>query len=495
MIAAALCSCSNEYFPNGFSFLENPSHSISEEKALEQLNSFISNLNNTSTKNNLSVKNKKVKSISCISAKQLLTKSNICLPEDTGSIVYIVNFESNAGYAILAADDRIDTDVISIVDSGNVYETDIDIILNPNHSLIDFQYLNILDSLDYTIHDTLFFEQEDSLVLIEPLTESVFSSYYDLYSEPLLGNAVCSDSENNPGKTVSIRLSLDYAISEIQNDDDSPNYYTQTSISYANTNIIVNPLLTGVTDRWHQDAPFNGNCPWVKPFVFARKSRKADAGCVPLAVAQILAYFKYPDVLSINGTDINWDAIRGFSFDKTEEAKKSAAVLLRHVGKVCNSLYFYGGTFTLPSYAASALEYFCFKNVVFDSYDSSNVLETLDRNCPVFICSLPSRNWHDYDFANSHGWLLDGYLSRDRIITRKHYLNGILQGEPTTSTEPQIMIHSNFGWGGSFNGYFVSGVFDLGDNDAIFDNPYFSGEKTTNYNYYLKTITYDHPKK
>ena len=42
--------------------------------------------------------------------------------------------------------------------------------------------------------------------------------------------------------------------------------------------------------------------------------------------------------------------------------------------------------------------------------------------------------------------------------------------EYTTEEESCDMVHCDWGWGGNFNGYFVSGVFDLGNSDTVFDD-------------------------
>ena len=52
----------------------------------------------------------------------------------------------------------------------------------------------------------------------------------------------------------------------------------------------------------------------------------------------------------------------------------------------------------------------------------------------------------------------------------------------TLSTTPSTMVHCAFGWGGTCDGYFASGVFQFYDSDGF-----------NNYRVYLKTITYSNP--
>ena len=64
-----------------------------------------------------------------------------------------------------------------------------------------------------------------------------------------------------------------------------------------------------------------------------------------------------------------------------------------------------------------------------------------------------------------------------------------VQGE----SESTVHVHCDFGWGGKNNGYFTSGIFDLSVKQG-WDNKKDS-TLNRNYNWYLKTITYDAPTK
>lgn len=61
---------------------------------------------------------------------------------------------------------------------------------------------------------------------------------------------------------------------------------------------------------------------------------------------------------------------------------------------------------------------------------------------------------------------------------RHIYQNGsYVRTEEEALDEYFYMVHCDYGWGGSCNGDFVSGVFKVDNN---------------NYNWYLKTLTYDY---
>lgn len=86
-------------------------------------------------------------------------------------------------------------------------------------------------------------------------------------------------------------------------------------------------------------------------------------------------------------------------------------------------------------------------------------------------------------------WNIDGYKIKERNIIKDTYIGSKLQKSDTIHERYQ-MVHCDFGWGGSCNGYYVSGVFKL--NDANIDHDYDNDSgKKTNYNHFVSIITYD----
>lgn len=204
-----------------------------------------------------------------------------------------------------------------------------------------------------------------------------------------------------------------------------------------------------------------------------------------------MAYFEWPTYLEINGYLINWYALKYDLY--SDNGKKTAATLLRHIGKECNSMYFDEGTFTLPSEARKYLSDMLYPNVKLVDYSTDAVIYSLDNDCPLFICSLPHNGFLNYDFASSHAWNIDGYKESYKEITKYIFVNGEYSHEVVERTNYTTKVHCDFGWGGSHNGYYTSGVFKLRGNDIEYDDPEKVNSNTTNYNYYLKLITYDKP--
>ena len=53
------------------------------------------------------------------------------------------------------------------------------------------------------------------------------------------------------------------------------------------------------------------------------------------------------------------------------------------------------------------------------------------------------------------------------------------------------MVHCDFGWGGDCNGYYISGVFDLGDTNNIENDVGFAQTNNYNYDTLIKIISYN----
>ena len=466
----------------------NP-HAIPVEYAVASLYSFLGYDDDKTTKSNLP----QVESVSTIRMKDLRTKSVVLSSESNcDELVYLVNFTNENGYAILAADDRITEGIITVVEEGSLSSEDLFSDYEKSHGrVIDFNYptegSGILYSDEYP--DDIFINPNTFTLFDEDNNDCYVGDYY--YEGA--GNSV-----STPQQIIN-NMSLEYAINEISShdllipiDDEEPGGGTTTSVITSTQTVItssVAPMLT-VEKYWKQTSPFNDYCPTVRKYIVFGQSRTGYAGCVPLAVSKIMAHFEWPTSITYNGIPVCWTELK--SNYNSLVGKQSAAALLRLIGLECNSLYFYEGTFTFPNDAKNFLADMLFPNVNLVDYSTSSVVSMLDNGCPVFICSVPHNGGLDYDLASSHGWNIDGYKIKQTTTTRKYYVNGVYSHTTTTTSSPSTMVHCDFGWQGSCNGYYASGIFKLNGSGVEYDNPSDTGD-STNYNDYLKIITYNRP--
>lgn len=453
-------------------------HLIPLNDALETLNKFLEEESDANVKStNKPIRVPGETSIVRASDVALVTKStSVQETTDCDELIYIVNFQNNSGYAILAADDRISARLLMVADSG---------------SLDSEEYCSYLANPVYPIQTK---SSGDGFVLydgsgqpymnpdaLSPYDDETGDSYVGDYDGPI----------NNTGTGgAPIHFIHDFIEHEIGGgghdggfpiEDPDVTTIIQTQLGTTVTTQ-VSPLLTDFIS-WNQEAPFNNYAP-------VRNSGHAYAGCVPLAISKILAYHEFPSVITYDGIQVDWTALKdNFS---SPSGQSSAAALVKKVADECVSIYFNEGTFTLPLFAKWYLERVSYSNVVYTGYNTQRVLQALDNSCPVFICSVPYNGGLSFDFGKSHGWNIDGYKLLVTITQYDYYENGLYVSTSYSSTT-HTMVHCDFGWGGFCNGYFTSGIFNLNNTSyhTQFDNPSNSGD--TNYNAYLKTITYSHP--
>ena len=214
---------------------------------------------------------------------------------------------------------------------------------------------------------------------------------------------------------------------------------------------------------WNQYYPFNENY----PIYSGEEHRKA--GCVPLAVAMIMTYHQYPNILTINGHTINWTLVNqvqrvtngyvnpGYlGFDDVAE-------LVYWVGLGCDMTYLpFNNTFAWPEDAKDFLQFCGYTNATNHlSYDADLIIDMLEDSKPVFIA------------ADVHAWVIDGMI---RLRSGDEYRD---------------LFHCNMGWGGPCNGYYASRTFK--SSKRIYEDPNYGDgdiDRSFNFNTVFRIITY-----
>lgn len=220
--------------------------------------------------------------------------------------------------------------------------------------------------------------------------------------------------------------------------------------------VIVEPLLQAIT--WNQDEPYNNECP-----LYDGKNR-AVTGCVATAMAQIMAYHKYPDALQkdiptyisqgaagdINiegveaaGRTYDWAHMRD-EYDENFSDIEAAAVarLMSDVGRSVNMTYgSESGAITIaPAFALP--EYFGYDPDLIQYIQRAQVSlakwieiikQELNKERPVYYGGQSE--------GGGHAFVCDGYDSAD-------------------------FFHINWGWGGYCNGYFDISVLNPQSNSG-----------------------------
>lgn len=195
----------------------------------------------------------------------------------------------------------------------------------------------------------------------------------------------------------------------------------------------ISPLLGSI--KWNQNAPYNNLCPPGCP-----------VGCVATAMAQIMYYWKYPEhgfgshqykwgsqylSADFENTYYDWDNMRSSASGNSSQATKDAvAELSYHCGVSVDMNYEAKGSGSYEFNVPRALvQYFGYNPLISCQYrDCYTFLEwnellynELVEQRPILFCGQSPEG--------GHAFVLDGYQG-----------NGY--------------YHVNWGWGGSYNGYF-----------------------------------------
>lgn len=435
-------ACSNNLEPI-VSVTEDADFSISIETALSTLEQFMIEDGRIDTKSSA---NDYIDGYFTVSVAP--TKAS---DSQSGNVLYAVNFKDDGGYAILSADSRIPDDILAVTDNGNVFEAD---FKEPVYDLTP------TDNDDLSVEE--FNEMLESGVLASA-AKSILPIQCFEYAKKNIedsGNEIIDNgSDNNSSGSV---------------ETDQGTY----------TWVVTKQVPRMVDTIWDQSTEnndlFNKYCPMVGLFT----KHKAPAGCVSIALSQIIAYHEFPRPQVCNDVQIDYPEMKkiySYKYGRWEGTEASSEMLSQfifYVGTKARTKYhsIFGQTwgFAWPANAANCLEELGYKNVTLKNcYDEDEVLAMLDNGCPVFM-SAKRLPW------SGHAWVIDGYMIRE-------YSN-----EAGKVTKKQPLIHCNWGWGGKSNGYVASGMFD---SNRLYVSDGFESAQQHMYWYGVRVITYDNPNK
>ena len=394
-----------------FKALYSKHHTISKKEA-EQMAIAIRNLPCKNEQGLKSAKNASIKDVKVISRGNGL-KSTI---QGVDTLVYIVNFDNDEGFTIIAADDRVSKPVIAYIQSGRYDEEYIKENIPALADLIENSYNHIR----YEI--SVFESKKDSLRAV---------------ADSILRSGVFPKIENNLKAYV-------------------------TGTRYVYIGEYESPILLQTV--WDQStSPYNDSVP-----VCPTTGSRVPAGCMATAVAQVMAYWKYPS--SIYGHSFDWvgmTEVPNAYFLTDNNDKKDVSYLFKLIG--LNTQMNYGcnesGT-TWPN-TRPWLEYVLGYNVADFDYSWLSVYNYLSLNTPVIITAKDV-------LADGHAWVLDGYQSV--FYNEENYILNTDNGVYVVTSSTPIMInyiHNNWGWGGFYNGFFQADFFcTLLPRDGVYDNGY-----------------------
>ena len=256
------------------------------------------------------------------------------------------------------------------------------------------------------------------------------------------------------------------------------------------------PVLVPVT--WRQRHPFNDEAPLID-------NQHALAGCVATATAQLLTAFKYP--LSYERIAFDWDLLTkyskyySYSGEEYKVYSKQVAALLRKIGDKIGNSWGLEGTGARTERIPGLLREMGYRHTPgITSYDTDGIISSIAQNRPAILEGYSEhrkKGWFIFKrdvYSSGHDWIVDGFLRQERTVKKiLKKTNAVVE----TKTESRILLHCNWGWNGSYNGYFNPGVFD--SHSPMLSDPYtrsislIENNKEGYFQYKVRNILHIHP--
>lgn len=230
----------------------------------------------------------------------------------------------------------------------------------------------------------------------------------------------------------------------------------------------VAPLLGAI--RYNQREPYNNLCPTIS----ASSSQKSAAGCVAIAMAQIMKYYQYPQQgngshtytveksgiscsANFGATTYDWSQIYdSYTGSESTEAQRAAATLVYHCGVSVEMNYGTSSGATSQDVVVAMNQYFGYDSgtsfmnrAYYTTLQWEKLIRTeLAAGRPVYMAGKNPNG--------AHAFVCDGY-------------------------DEQGFFHLNWGWNGKSNGYFtldcLNGLTPLSQGDGGTDAGYGQGQK------------------
>ena len=198
-----------------------------------------------------------------------------------------------------------------------------------------------------------------------------------------------------------------------------------------------------IKSRWNQDAPYNNDCP-----IF--EGKRSMTGCVATSMAQLMYYFKYPEIgmgsvkyttetykkeleMDFSQQAFDWAGMHDtYSSNTSEEDGAAVAYLMKCCG------YSVGMNYT-PS-ESSTMSYLLAPALI-NNFQYDKGLYYANRN------TYSSQDWEDLIYENLKNVGPVIYNGTSSLIGGHSFICDGYDGEG--------YFHINWGWGGTSDGYFL----------------------------------------
>lgn len=266
-----------------------------------------------------------------------------------------------------------------------------------------------------------------------------------------------------------------------------PEYYIEFTpwelVSY------VDPI---IESEWGQNYPYNLHLDLID-------GELPPAGCVATAVAQIMGYYKRP-----SGYD--WEQMVQYNiyddYSITDNLKNQFGALFKTLGEKLDMNYSMTGSGAPSENVPPTLRSYGYSSGELEGYSLDKIKSELVSMRPVYIDGYAIREevWENTflwfgkyvtKYSEGHAWIIDGFKGLRREMRERDYeTHEILK----TTIQTIELVHCNFGWDGTDNGYYYdqafntnSGDVDVPGTDLASENPEDGVPGNFQYNFHIIT--------
>ena len=389
---------------------------VTPEMALEEVENFLKEVSIESR----AYANKQ---ISSIYSTREMTNTRTGDAQDADPFIYVVNFEGNQGYALVSGDTRMQP-ILAVTDTGSL----------PQGTVID----------------------NPGMIMMLSNIETDYRMALGLPVEDVDGNIV------NP---IGTAADGSYIYPDMDVEDTEQTRSTTTTYEYGPWDDYIYRG-TQIGCEWGQSSlPFNLH-------TYAPDGQRAPAGCVPVAVAQIMYYWGLN--YTYDGYYFNWGEMSKPEalYDNTSLGYQMIAELMLKLGLPENLDVDYTATKSTAKNAniARTFENFGYTSGgSIESYNFDDIYNVIASR-PVYVSGWAKKKVTKkiilgitidttIKYDESHAWVIDQVLTRGR--NQYTYIDGVKQQGFIKVYEK--LVHCNMGLGGEYNGYYYSKQFDVNE--------------------------------
>jgi len=249
--------------------------------------------------------------------------------------------------------------------------------------------------------------------------------------------------------------------------------FPPTPKEYWYETIIKGPLMS---TTWNQRLSKNPNATTIGYNNFIRYYNCSDgiapAGCVTVAMGQIMKYHNHPNIYNINTMPNTVN-----SGNHTSNGAINIAYLLKDIGNKVNMDYTCDSSGAYSSNARNAfVSNYGYDASTLVNFQYYTLVQNIQNNRPVYIDGCRDKiiktkrknpnafGWiiesPNYTYSYCHAWVVDGY---QQIKTTILYSNNHV----SINYAPNGLFYCNWGWGGNLNGWYYYNTWNNEQNQNV----------------------------